>query len=315
MAYGRRRKFRRYGKGKRSFKRRGLKTRYRKMGSSRGKLYRTGGNFAMSLAGAKPELKSYDNVPYNWNPPAGAPWTTAAVLNPILSSKSIRTGASGTTIASVPGSAIMFTANSGNLLTGDDVMLCNGVSPGNDIFNRLGRRLRMRSILVTLQLIGPCTTVDISATDLATTATATRITSCRLLLVLDKQPNGTQCLKNDILASLGSARKDGGYASPESNMNLDNRDRFLILFDKIYTTDTVDRVQRSVRIYKKLNIEVTYNNGQNARDVSALMTNALYLVAVSNQPAPDSTITAPEPGSFLCPFAIFTNTRLRYTDA
>lgn len=286
------------------------------MGSSRGKLYRTGGNFAMSLAGAKPELKSYDNLPYNWNPPAGAPWTTTAALNAILMSKTIRTGASGTTIASAPGAAICFTPNSSNALTGDDVMLCNGVSPGNDIFNRLGRRLRMRSILVSMQLVAPAS-VDLAAADITmnNTTVATRVCTCRLLLVLDKQPNGTQCLKNDILASLGSARKDGGYASPESNMNLDNRDRFLVLFDKIYTVDTVDRVQRSIRIYKKLNIEVTYNNGQNARDVSALMTNALYLVAVSNQNPPDSTATAPDPSVFLCPFALFTNTRMRYTDS
>lgn len=283
------------------------------MGGSRGKLYRTGGNFAMSLAGAKPELKSYDNVPYNWYPPAGAPWSTTAALNPILSSKTIRTGASGTTIAAAPGGCVVFTANSGNTLTGDDVMLCNGVSPGNDIFNRLGRRLRMRSILVSMQIVSPAT-VDLAATNVQITA-GNYVSGARLLLVLDKQPNGTQCLKNDILASLGSARKDGGYASPESNMNLDNRDRFLILFDKIYTLDTVNSVQREVRIFKKLNIEVTYNNGQNARDVSALMTNALYLVAVSNQPAPDSTVTAPDPTVFLCPFSLFPNTRLRYTDA
>jgi len=86
------------------------------------------------------------------------------------------------------------------------VSCINAVTLGDEAFSRDGRKITNKSILIT----GYGASADTKGAP-------------RILVVYDKQTNGTQPLITDILT-------ENNWAAP---MNLNNRDRFKILYDNV----------------------------------------------------------------------------------
>jgi len=146
---------------------------------------------------------------------------------------------------------------------------------GSDMTNRIGRKIKLKSVYIRGLLQRESTAVD----------TVHDACLCRLMLVYDKQPNGAAPAITDILVT----------ASSISQLNLNNRDRFQILKDKQwvvgpYWTNTVatqsfgiaDRVCYPVKIYQKLDLEMIFNstNGGTIADVNS---GAFYLVTIGHR--------------------------------
>ena len=90
---------------------------------------------------------------------------------------------------------------------------------GSDFTNRIGRKTNPKSLYIRGKL---------EITKTASVATATvGSTLNRLIILLDNQPNGAAPAVTDLLSS----------ASPSSQLNPNNRDRFRIIKDKVYALD------------------------------------------------------------------------------
>lgn len=97
-------------------------------------------------------------------------------------------------------------------------MLCiNGVVEGAGFWNRIGRRIRMQSVTINFQFYPG-------------TAQLSNPVYHRILLIYDRQPNGALPADSDVLRSFNAANS-GGVSYWFSGMNMNNRDRFLILKD------------------------------------------------------------------------------------
>ena len=164
--------------------------------------------------------------------------------------------------------------------------LLNGVATGTDFTDRIGRKI----ILKSLQVQGWVQPIDDS----------TGFALCRLLVVYDMQSNGAAPAITDILKS----------ATSEANINLNNRDRFKILFDKRFmigkVTNTTTQTYAAsptcfkVQLYRKLNLETLYNGTTNA--VGSIATGAVYAWVIGNLGA--------NAGGFMT-----LSTRIRFVDA
>lgn len=165
------------------------------------------------------------------------------------------------------------TANYACNTTGS-VTLVNGVAIGSDYTDRVGRKIRLKSIYVrglvsrNLTLGGGTLLPDVA----------------RMLIVFDTQTNGATPSVTDILKE----------ATATSQLNLNNRDRFKVLIDKQYAiapyliSDTATQsyalagspTTYQVKKYKKLNHEVVFNGTQGT--VGSISTGALWMVWVGS---------------------------------
>lgn len=103
------------------------------------------------------------------------------------------------------------------------IALMNGTAEGTSFYNRIGRRIRMKSI----QISG---TVDDNT---ATGVPANDSSYLRLLVVYDRQNNGGTPALADILLDVDSAGTTTTDAY--SGLNMTNSDRFKVLMDdRIY---------------------------------------------------------------------------------
>lgn len=147
---------------------------------------------------------------------------------------------------------------------------------GSDYTNRVGRKTNCKSLYIRGKL---------EITKSATMAVATvGSTLNRLVIFLDSQPNGAAPAVTDLLVS----------ASPSSQLNANNRDRFHILKDKVYALDAcaIDnagvnaenswgRTIIPIKIYKKLNLETIFN-GNDDGSISSINSGALYMFWIGN---------------------------------
>lgn len=151
---------------------------------------------------------------------------------------------------------------------------------GADMNQRIGRKIQLKSVYIRGHV---CT--NWAATPVgATSAIATQ--HCRLIILCDYQPNGAAPAVLDLLAT----------ASPLAHLNLNNRDRFKILKDKIYTLgpsffDTTNQQGLSVapqilpiKIYKKLNIETIFN-ATNGGSIADITSGALFMFWIGSTAA------------------------------
>ncbi len=139
------------------------------------------------------------------------------------------------------------------------VQLLNATIAGDDFDNRDGRVIRCKSIQYAINIImEPATAVN---------------TTTRVMLVIDKQPNG-------VLMTVGELLTSG--ASNLDFRNLDNRKRFIILSDKIVmqsnTANTLDRLE----LYKQIDMKTIYDDS-NAGTIADIESNALFLVMISSE--------------------------------
>lgn len=148
------------------------------------------------------------------------------------------------------------------------LQLLNGCQTGNDIANREGREINLRTFETKLSCI-------------ATAGTGTNQTQ-RILLVLDKACNGSAPAIANILDA----------ATTTSLRNLNYRKRFKILMDKRYTLqkEEVGQNRMAFKKYKPLRIVTQFNAG-NAGDISDITTGSLYLVSIGSNVAGETAGT------------------------
>lgn len=130
------------------------------------------------------------------------------------------------------------------------IVLLNGVATGTDYNTRIGREVTMSSYYHRMFI-----------------SDTTNIQQVRCMLVYDKQPAGALPAITDILQ----------YNDANSPNNLNNRDRFIVVSDKVYTTSPQGVEIKFVKKYKKLRTVTTYNNTGNG--IADIATGALYFVA------------------------------------
>lgn len=314
------RKRSRYGKRKRFGKRRGAKSRYRKMRGSRSKLYRSAGNYAMPLGNsASPELKSIDRPLWNFQVTAGSAFggSIVATNDP---NKNLSFTFDGVATAFNYGSLLSFAASSSNSQSdGSGPVLLNGCPAGYAVNNRIGRKIRMRSIQGEMTVFLPATIVPNAGAAITFSANATTGPRARLLVVYDRQSNGVVPYKGDVLAALADSGMGGGAGantqvpSISSFMNLNNRERFLVVVDKQVEVDGTWKKSTRIKFYKKLNLEVVYNSAVDG-SAASIMTGALWCFAISMNAHVAVTTSAANMSTGGTLFAMDGNCRIRFTD-
>jgi len=167
---------------------------------------------------------------------------------------------------------------------------------GSDYNNRIGRKTVMKSLYIRGHL-------RLKAAANLDHATPCPAQQARLIIFCDMQPNGATPNLTDLLT--------GADATYQLNPN--NRDRFKIIKDKLYSFDTYEvntlngwaqsgRTGYDIKIYKKLNMETIFN-ATNAGTIGDINTGALYMVWVGTVISDDSIPEA------------YVSTRVRFDDA
>lgn len=158
---------------------------------------------------------------------------------------------------------------------------------GSDMFQRIGRRVTIRSIQVRGSMY-----LEQSST-LAVGQTVQQ--DGKVMLIYDSQPNGTLASAADIWSVAGT---------PFSFMNLNNRDRFKVLRSECYTFDPIiissvatqavaclNNTSFDFDWYIKCNLEVTFN-GTNAGTVADIATGCLILAFIGSGGAAPTDVNA-----------------------
>lgn len=145
--------------------------------------------------------------------------------------------------------------------------LLNGITQGSDYNNRIGRKFTMVKLLGRMRV--------------ALGATPTN-SNVRALVVYDKQPNGAAFSNTDLLTG----------SSTTAFNNLNNKDRFIVLVDKIMQVDTVNKPSVLIKFKKNMKMGVTNLGTTNA--IGDISTGSLYLLTLGDLAtgvtAPVSTI-------------------------
>lgn len=152
---------------------------------------------------------------------------------------------------------------------------------GSDYTQRIGRKTHIKSIFIRGSM-------SISAATVLTTQ-STPAQVGRMILFIDYQPNGATPAVADVLVP--------GAPNAYDMLNLDNRDRFKILKDKVFSFDPFrynivattavagfNRTIHNFKIYKKCNIETIFN-GTNAGTIADINSGALYLLFMGTEAA------------------------------
>lgn len=153
------------------------------------------------------------------------------------------------------------------LLAAGTVTLCNGVAQGTDFTDRIGRKVNVKSIHLKYY-IQAYNSVDVPLGDII-----------RVMLVWDSQTNGALAAVGDILTA----------ADVLSGVNLTNRDRFKVLFDKRHTMGAIeytaaapvagDTTPRFAQRYIKCNMPVIF--GGTGATVGSIQTGSLILLTMT----------------------------------
>jgi len=150
--------------------------------------------------------------------------------------------------------------------TTGNLVLLNGCATGADYTDRIGRKIRMKSV----QFRGFFQPADDS----------TVTNYVRMMIVYDRQTNGNPPTVTEILQS----------ASSLSSLNLNNRERFTVVADKEYVIGRVintatQAVSYGLNVhkckgYRRLNLETQYGGSTNA--VASIATGSLYMLTIGN---------------------------------
>jgi len=168
------------------------------------------------------------------------------------------------------------------------ICLLNGIPRGDDIEERTGRQITMRSLELT---------VEFHQAPPGSTPVPVLI---RAMIVYDKQPNGTALTTAQVLNTVG------GLNAAISPRNLEYRSRFQVIRDMRSTLSSAELDDfrdgpKYFKYYGSMNLPVTYNSGD-AGTVADITTGSLYLIVISDA----------NPAGALPSFTY--TSRLRYTD-
>jgi len=163
--------------------------------------------------------------------------------------------------------------------TSAQARLLNGIARGDEINERVGREVTLRSIQFNFT---PHVTVGTGVDQ-----------QQRVLLVYDRQTNATALTAAQVLLTVDTV----------APRNLENRKRFKILFDRTYALNASGEpgAQVTRRFYRKLRHPVSFNAGD-AGTVADIVTGSLYIIVIGTN--------VPGVGAG----AVFYAARIRYTD-
>lgn len=135
--------------------------------------------------------------------------------------------------------------------------LLNGCASGTTASSRVGRSIVMKSISLDLLFhFAKNITPDVQ--------------SFRIVLVQDRQANAVETTYAAVFGASGTVT---------SHKEMEYRDRFYILMDKVFTlrSDSTVGSSRQLKLYKRVNIPVSFNAGVTG-NVSDILTNSLHLI-------------------------------------
>ena len=168
----------------------------------------------------------------------------------------------------------------GTLAVNSDVTYAflNGISPGTEIDQRVGREVTMRSIQFQYVLRPLAGGVDQTA---------------RVLLVYDRQTNATALTADQVLSTVTTV----------APRNLENRKRFKILYDRthVLSPPAVANTAVSRRFYRRLSHPVTFNS-LGMGTIGDIITGSLYAIFIGTE----------DPGATAA--TVTFSSRVRYTD-
>lgn len=150
--------------------------------------------------------------------------------------------------------------------TATSVALLNGIARGDEINERNGREVIMKSVQLNLQIFATAVTGVGSV--------------CRVLLVYDRQTNAAALTAALVLQA----------ATTLAGRSLENRRRFKIMMDRTYAVPS--RIAATVsgpefivdKFYRRLRHPITFNAGD-AGTVADITTGSLYLICIGTEAA------------------------------
>lgn len=154
----------------------------------------------------------------------------------------------------------------------------NGIPPGTEINQRVGREVTMRSIQFQYVLRPLAGGVDQTA---------------RVLLVYDRQTNATALTADQVLHTVTTV----------APRNLENKKRFKILYDRthVLSPPAVANTAVSRRFYRRLSHPVTFNS-LGMGTIGDIITGSLYAIFIGTE----------DPGTTAA--TVTFSSRVRYTD-
>lgn len=168
--------------------------------------------------------------------------------------------------------------------TANALQLLNGCAQGTDANQHIGRQTTMKSLYWMWQV--------------SLAATTTGSASARLVIVYDKEAEGAP-----PTVATGAQTDMFNQDSIEAQMNLNNRDRFIVLVDEIVECIGTAGPQSYMRKgYRKISLPVVFNAGAGAT-VAAINTGSVYAVVWNS----GGLAVAAAPGTL--------QTRIRFEDA
>lgn len=146
-------------------------------------------------------------------------------------------------------------------------VLLNGIVPGSDAGNRIGRKVIWKTIY--LRMVASLAPTSVGGAPV------------RVIIFYDKQANATAAAVTDLLVT-------DNFVSPN---NLNNRDRFVVITDQVMDPiSTGDQFSVSMECFKKINLETVFNSGS-AGTVGDITSGAIYIMF-----AQSGAVTTAAPG-------------------
>lgn len=188
-------------------------------------------------------------------------------------------------------------------LSTQPLLLLNGIPIGNDIYQRIGRKVQMQAIYLRFHLqywggMGQNGAPPLANQPVPLEADAVGITVpdgpafhnplvVRCMLVYDKQPNGVAATVSNVLED--TSTNLNSQVNPTCPNRLAYRDRFVTIWDRTYHLDRNGVNAIPVKVYKKLNLGCTFiaDGGVGLpNDITHMGTGALYFLYVGDIKAP-----------------------------
>lgn len=170
----------------------------------------------------------------------------------------------------------------------------NLIQVGSSMFNRIGRKIEMRSIRLRLDVVTLNVTRQVISPDKA-----------RITVVYDRQTNGAFPTLNDIY--LDTEQSGANTRTILSGLNMDNRERFVTLIDKsivlpqatctagVLTNVYPDNGENVTQIdeFRKLNgLTTHFKADSNPAVIGDISTGALYFITYASIAAGSELFTA-----------------------
>lgn len=179
----------------------------------------------------------------------------------------------------------------------------NLVQVGSSMFNRVGRRIQMKSVRLRIQI-----------SYIAGVTRTVPVDTGKLALVYDKQTNGAYPTLQDVY--LDTEQTGANTATSISGLNMNNRDRFITIMEKciplaggsLSATGTFslpfpqDFTGVYMDEYRKLNLTTHYRTDSNPAVIGDISNGALYFITYANIAAGSEA------------FQVTWNCRLKYID-